>query len=1022
MRKPILNQHTLPLLLAAALLLVALPLLSAFATQTTDEAPQIRLQYASFDPLKAEPPLPDTLQMQVAPGQPAMMLVQFSGPVQQEWKDAVQAAGAPLYDYIPDHAFLTHIDGDTAQALRSLPFVRWVGAYQPAYRLPASLSETAANAVETGQAPLDLEVATLPDADLASLVAQVQALGGSLQSQSSGDLAGYLRLSLPAAQVYSLAALDGVVWVQTYQPRQLLNDIGEGIMSIPAVRSSLGLYGGNQVVAIADSGLDVGTTGAAMSDDFEGRIASGSSLCGPFTGRTAWNDFGGHGTHVSGSVLGNGALSSGLFAGAAPQARLVFQAVDDPSTDYLECIPETLYADMFQPAYNLNARIHSDSWGGPSGDPPNPYGGYDLQAREVDWAAWNLKNLLILYAAGNSGTDANYDGLVDSDSILSPGTAKNPVTVGATENNRPSLDYSWGAYFSFLAEPIYSDLLADDSTGMAAFSSRGPTDDGRVKPDIVAPGTFILSTRSHDPAAGIGWLAYDENYTYNGGTSMATPLTAGSAALLREWLTKSRGFSNPSAALMKAALLNGTVDISPGQYTSPQEIPAQRPNNVSGWGRADLKASLNPAAPRQVWLQDNTSGLATGGKATYSLKVGGALAQAEDYPVSLDISPAEEAFPAAESTPQPPKMSSRVGQRVELTLDSQPASPSNVNPPDAPAADVSMVLDDGDLEMLYGVSDLDTGNAVQFLWLNRFTPPAAQFPFTLEQIRVLFDDNGGTANVHVDDAIDLLVYYDNDTDPSNGASLERVVFDETIQAVDGATWSVYDLVSSVTFNTPGDVLIGVINRYVDDSVTPMSYPATYDNSSPQGRSWRGWWFSTPPDMPGLPPDDFFEVKTDANWMIRGYGTTTSVVPTATPSPTPSPSPTAGPSPTPTPPPVSGGPLRLTLAWTDYPGAVAAGKALVNDLDLEVVAPDGTHYYGNAGLYTSGQCLREAKWDSCNNVEGVYIPSAKYGTYTVYVHGYTVPNGPQPFALVASGDNLLTSGLNKRIFLPMVRKQ
>ena len=107
------------------------------------------------------------------------------------------------------------------------------------------------------------------------------------------------------------------------------------------------------------------------------------------------------------------------------------------------------------------------------------------------------------------------------------------------------------------------------------------------------------------------------------------------------------------------------------------------------------------------------------------------------------------------------------------------------------------------------------------------------------------------------------------------------------------------------------------------------------------------------------------------------------------------------------------------------GAIAAGKALVNDLDLEVVAPDGTHYYGNAGLYTSGQCLRQqsttVKWDAFNNVEGVYIPNARYGTYTIYVHGYNVPNGPQPFALVASGDYLLTSGLNKRIYLPMVRK-
>ncbi len=1023
MRKPILNHYTLPLLLAAALLLVAIPLLSAFALQPAAESPQIRLQYASFDPLKAEPRLPASLQMQVEPGKPAMMLVQFSGPVQQAWKDAVQAAGAPLYDYIPDYAFLTRIDGNTAQALRDLPFVRWVGAYQPAYRLPVSLSQKAANAVESGDAPLTLEVAALPDTDLDSLAAQVEALGGSLQSKSSGDLAGYLRLNLPVSQVYALAALDGVVWVQTYQPRRLLNDIGEGIMNVTPVRSVLGLYGGSQVVAIADSGLDVGTTGAAMSDDFEGRIISGSSLCPPFTGRTAWNDFQGHGTHVTGSALGNGALSGGQFAGVAPQARLIFQAVDDPSTDYLECIPDTLYADLFQPAYNAGARLHSDSWGGPSGDQSNPYGGYDLQAREVDWAAWNLKNMLLLYAAGNSGTDENFDGLVDSDSLLSPATAKNVMTVGATENNRPNFtQYNWGDNFSFFAEPIASDFLADNANGMAAFSSRGPADDGRVKPDIVAPGTFILSARSHDPSAKVGWLAYNEHYTYNGGTSMATPLTAGSAALAREWLTRLRGISNPSAALMKAVLINGASDIHPGQYTNPQEIPAMRPNNVSGWGRVNLQASINPTAPRQVWLQDNTGGLTDSGKTiTYTLRVGGASAQAEASPLSIEISPAMETQPLAETTPQP----SVTSRTVELTLSNMgQGGGSRLTSPLAPAAGVSLALDDGSYEDALGLVDSGAGVSFQFIWFNRFTPNPSDIPFNLEQIQVLFD---GSAGVPLNGDIDLVVYQDNDTNPANGATLLRTIH-ETVKAVDGSTWSVYNLASPVAITSPGDVLIAVINRYVIDGASPISYPATIDQTSDQLRSWVGWWIAEPPDPPQLPTDDTLTlignvIMPGGNWMIRGYGTTSGATPSPTPSQTPSTTPgTPGPTPTATPPPVVGGPLRLTLVWTDYPGAAGAGKALVNDLDLEVVGPDGTHYYGNQGLYTTGQCLRAGKWDACNNVEGVYIPSARYGTYTVYVHGYNVPNGPQPFALVASGDNLLTSGLNKRIFLPMVRKQ
>jgi hypothetical protein len=117
----------------------------------------------------------------------------------------------------------------------------------------------------------------------------------------------------------------------------------------------------------------------------------------------------------------------------------------------------------------------------------------------------------------------------------------------------------------------------------------------------------------------------------------------------------------------------------------------------------------------------------------------------------------------------------------------------------------------------------------------------------------------------------------------------------------------------------------------------------------------------------------------------------------------------------------GGPFRITLVWTDYPGSTSAARALVNDLDLEVIAPDGTQYRGNAGIYTSGQCLRDGAWDACNNVEGVILSVPQNGRYTVYVRGINVPNGPQPFALVASGDCLNTgcAPMDKLLFLPAV---
>jgi hypothetical protein len=289
-------------------------------------------------------------------------------------------------------------------------------------------------------------------------------------------------------------------------------------------------------------------------------------------------------------------------------------------------IPTNL-APLFQFAYSQGARIHSNSWGG--GDP----GSYDDQCRQFDRFVWDHKDFCFVVAAGNDGTDKDGDGKINLMSVSSPGTAKNCITVGACENIRPEFNGErYGDWWpgDFPKKPIHDDPMANDSDQVVAFSSRGPTKDNRIKPDVVAPGTFILSTRSTKLAPNnFAWKAYPPNkkYFFMGGTSMATPLTAGAVGVLREFLRKKQGIPNPSAALLKALLIAGA-----------QRLPQTAPSGSildphQGFGRVNLDRSLKKAL-----LTVDGPGIQTGEKSTTKVSVpsgGGDLRVAmcySDYP------------------------------------------------------------------------------------------------------------------------------------------------------------------------------------------------------------------------------------------------------------------------------------------------------------------------------------------------------------------------------------------------------
>ena len=371
------------------------------------------------------------------------------------------------------------------------------------------------------------------------------------------------------------------------------------------------------MASMADTGLDTGDL-TTLNHDFAGRVPNGIPF-GMFS--KSWQDPMGHGTHVSGSVVGSGLASGGRLKGGAYDAQYIPESMWSPMLDNLSVPPKL--GDLFAQAFAAGARVHTNSWGAASST-----GNYDNFAQQVDeWSAANPE-MLILFAAGNSGVDADKDGRVDPGSVTSPGTAKNILTVGASKNyilngglqlklSATKLAASWPV------EPLASSMLSENAHGIAAFSSRGPTKDGRLKPEIVAPGTNILSVHSKVAGADPLWGLYNNDYCWSGGTSMATPVTAGAATVIRQYLVDDRKFAHPSAALLKAVIMHTALDLFPGEFGAigkdkGQEILTPRPNNDEGYGRVDVAAATSLSA---ATLIDDSVGVATGEKHAYPVAV-----------------------------------------------------------------------------------------------------------------------------------------------------------------------------------------------------------------------------------------------------------------------------------------------------------------------------------------------------------------------------------------------------------------
>jgi subtilisin-like proprotein convertase family protein len=456
-----------------------------------------------------------------ATGDPGAYIVQARGQIDGRFRAVLAQAGAQVVSYIPNNAYLVTATPPAAGALAGNPLVQSVLPYEPYYKIQSSLMGLAVN-----QEPLPPGTAltlglfgTDPAAEQ-QLVAQGARIIGSDQSPF-----GQVVRVLAPANWTALVQLPVVQYAEPAFRRRVANDLSRVALGIsPDTISPITnnypvngqpLTGNNVLVAVNDTGVD------SVHPDFSVGGSEENPLTPPPSRVTGLNplidlvDHNGHGTHVAGIIAGNGSASVtptnvGMYAeGSVPYADFRGKA---PLAN-LFSLNMGNYSDyqLQTNAALVHALISNNSWDYGNGDPE-----YDLAAASYDFATRDAvpgqtgsQPMLFVFAAGNDGGGSDDGSGGTGDTILSPGTAKNVITVGALEQPRDITNIVTtisgdGTDDGVLVTNQVAQWQDETDSGnqVAAFSARGNVGiqtegpNGRFKPDVVAPGVFVVSTSS----------------------------------------------------------------------------------------------------------------------------------------------------------------------------------------------------------------------------------------------------------------------------------------------------------------------------------------------------------------------------------------------------------------------------------------------------------------------------------------------------------------------------------------------
>ncbi|NOZ85103.1 MAG: S8 family serine peptidase, partial [Deltaproteobacteria bacterium] len=590
----------------------------------------LRLKSGSFDPIIDKRPVTSWLREPVmAPGDQSenkrLVLVQLFPDGVSAWTEDIEAKGAVVIDTVANNGLLISVGPDLENELPFLAYVRWAGPLLAGDKVSPNLAAAVENLeTESLNKNETLEIAAYgwPAAgkevldNLVRSIAEQVTVISLIESRVTGNARLIFRVSSDnaASILAQVAGNPNVMSVERFSLPKVINDgsiwllqSGDSISrSTPLFDHGLTGYG--QIYGSADSGLDTDACQFRYSASSASQTIANDTkppavnITNPenkvmtyylLPGAQAYDDSCGefHGTHTTGCAVGDNYASLAdqdspgrdSNDGMAPGAKIVFQDAGKHDGS-LVGLYYSGTEDIHAQAYGSGVRVHNNSFGMAQNSTV-----YDSESRNIDLTSYNYRDYLIVYAAGNNG-DQGAKTLGGTGS-----TSKDALVVGA-------------------GMPGWKNGIKD----MCSFSSRGPTSDGRFKPDIMAPGIVVSANENSSSSVGMRCVtdgsSASESKTYPNpdnqcatgagygqgmpvaGTSFSSPTAAGMAILARQYFTDgyypggtrsdARGFI-PTNALVKAIIINSARNLT-GNIMA-----------INNYGQFENRGPIDPAPSSQ---------------------------------------------------------------------------------------------------------------------------------------------------------------------------------------------------------------------------------------------------------------------------------------------------------------------------------------------------------------------------------------------------------------------------------------